>query len=292
MSSADGQHWLTALLSPTPLAILFTVTLALTIPLFLHFVIYRTSANTTLPTFLLLGPAGAGKTSLLTLFERGKPTSTHTSQTPLSVEVSLPITTATASTRYRSQNDPSLQVHKRFLLIDTPGHGKLRHHAYDSIVKPQNLKGLIFVVDAANLAPESPGLREAAEYLHDMLLSLQRRTTSIKTSRVPGEIAVLIAANKVDLFTALPAPLVRLALEAEITKVRSSRSAGLLDSGIGVSDDGPGEEQEVLGEGGDGKFEFRQMEEANVDVQILGGCVVSEEGPDVSKWWDWIGGNL
>lgn len=183
------------------------------------------------------------------------------------------------------------------MLVDTPGHGKLRHYAVDHVVKPENLKGIIYVVDAANLSSATgsragEGLTEAAEYLHDMLLMLQRRYTSSKTSRGPNEIPVLIAANKMDLFTALPAPLVKNALESEVTNIRSTRSKALLDSGISMSEGDAGEEKEWLGDGGEGKFEFRQMEEVNVPIEIAGGNVTGEGGPDVAKWWDWIGSHL
>lgn len=195
-------------------------------------------------------------------------------------------------------------MHKRFLLIDTPGHGKLRHHALDSIIKPQNLKGIIFLVDAANLTSSSSatgaggarsadeGLREAAEYLHDILLLLQKRATGAKTAKAPSEMPVLVAANKLDLFTALPAPLVKTALEAEITNVRNSRARGLLDSGISMGETDVGEEKEWLGDGGEGKFELSQMEEVNVSVLVAGGNVAGSEGADVTKWWDWIGSHL
>lgn len=153
------------------------------------------------------------------------------------------------------------------------------------------------MVDAADIATSSSGadnepLRQTAEYLHDMLLLMQKRSTSSKSSKVPTELPVLIAANKLDLFTALPAPLVKTALEAEITKVRISRNKGLLDSGIGMNDSAFGEEREWLGDGGEGKFEFSQMEEVNVSVSIAGGNVLGADGPDVRQWWDWVGGCL
>lgn len=215
----------------------------------------------------------------------------------MTVEVSLPVTTAIASSKYRSAHDPSNQIHKKFLLADTPGHGKIRHHAFDSVIKPLNLKGIIFVVDAADLSSGSSGavnesLRQTAEYLHDLLLVLQKRATNTTTSRGPAELPVLIAANKLDLFTALPAHLVKTALESEISNVRSSRNKGLLDSGIGMNDLTIGDEKEWLGDGGEGKFEFSQMEEVNVSVSVTGGNVLGADGPDIDQWWDWIGSNL
>ena len=213
------------------------------------------------------------------------------------MEASLPISTPTTSSKYRSVNDPSNNIHKKFLLVDTPGHGKLRYHAFDNIMKPQNLRGIIFVVDAADLSSSEIGtgnssLRQAAEYLHDLLLLLQKRATSSKSSKGPRELPVLIAANKLDLFTALPAQLVATSLESEITNVRNSRNKGLLDSGIGMSDLDIGEEREWLGDGGEGRFKFSQMEEVNVSVSVAGGNVQGSEGSDVKKWWAWIGSNL
>ena len=182
------------------------------------------------------------------------------------------------------------------MLADTPGHGKLRHHAFDSVIKPQNLKGIIFMVDAADISTSSSGtgneaLRQAAEYLHDLLLLLQKRANT-KSPRGPTELPVLVAANKLDLFTALPAPLVKVALESEITNVRSLRTKGLLDSGIGMNDLDIGDEKEWLGDGGEGKFDFTQMDEVNVSVTVVGGNVLGADGPDVKQWWDWIESKL
>ncbi|KAI9713630.1 MAG: hypothetical protein M1812_006602 [Candelaria pacifica] len=297
MSLSSTEQWISSLLEPSLFAIIVTALIALTVPLFLHLIIYRSSGSASLSSFLLVGPSGSGKTALLTLFERGTSAATHISQSPLSVEVSLPVTTSAASSQYRSVNDPANQTHKRFLLIDTPGHGKLRYHALDNITKPQNVKGIIFVVDAANMSAGAGGraeggLTEAAEFLHDVLLFLQKRSTRSNTSKAPPHIPILIAANKLDLFTALPAPLVKTALETEINKIRASRSKGLLDSGIGMGDADLNEEKEWLGEVGDGKFEFSQMEEFDIPVAVAGGNVAGTDEPNVRRWWDWIGSNM
>lgn len=208
--------------------------------------------------------------------------------------MSLPVDTKAASSKFRSVNDPSNQAHKKFLLSDTPGHGKLRYYATDAIIKPQNLKGIIFMVDAADLSGSqgNESLRQAAEFLHDLLLLLQNRSIKSKSSKAPVELPVLVAANKLDLFTALPAPLVKSSLEAEITSVRRSREKALLDSGVDMNEMDAGHENDWLGDGGEGKFEFSQMEEVNVPVSVLGGNVQCAEGPNVQKWWDWIASNL
>jgi len=193
--------------------------------------------------------------------------------------------------KYRSVNDPTNQAHKKFLLIDTPGHGKLRHHALENITNPQNLKGLIFLVDAATLSAAKAELRQTADYLHDILLLLQKRIAGGKSSKVLKEVPVLIAANKMDLFTALPAALVKSSLEAEITKVRTSRSKGLLDSGIGM-DGADDDKDDWLGEVGSSDFKFSQLEEFDISIEVIGGNVLGAEGSTVEKWWRWVSERL
>lgn len=153
------------------------------------------------------------------------------------------------------------------------------------------------MVDAAVLSTDSvdgensaQGLSEGAEFLHDILLTLQKRHTSSKTSKGPAEVPVLIASNKVDLFTALPTNLVKSMLETEISRLRGTKSRGLLDSGVGMDNDM--EDRDVLGGAGEGAFEFGLMEEYNVPVEVIGGNVTGNDGADVEKWWQWIGDHL
>lgn len=53
--------------SPTASAIIVTLLISLISPILLHWWFYRKAPSKELPTFLLIGPSGAGKTSLLTL---------------------------------------------------------------------------------------------------------------------------------------------------------------------------------------------------------------------------------
>lgn len=125
---------------------------------------------------------------------------------------------------------------------------------------------------------------------------LQKRHTQAKSSKDPQSIPVLVAANKQDVFTSLPTGLVKSKLEEEIARVRSTRSKGLLDSGIGMEDEvgGGDEEGNWLGEYGSREFEFKQMEECGVDVVVAGGNVRGEGDANgvVGEWWGWIGENL
>ena len=160
-----------------------------------------------------------------------------------------------------------------------------------TLTAPGHLSGVIFVVDSAAISSPA-GLTEAATYLHDVLLILQKRHTTAKTSKGPAALPILIAANKLDLFTALPAQLVKKNLEDEITKVRSTRSKGLLDSGIGMEDQD--EEKDWLGDGGEGPFKFEQMKESEIEVHVAGGNVLGEgeEKGQIDEWWTWIGENM
>jgi len=227
-------------------------------------------------------------------FSNGQPSVTHTSQAPQTALCQLPTDYNSFEDRFRSENDTSFRNQPKFLILDTPGHGKLRHHAISSLKTSTALKGLIFVVDSAAVS-SAAGLTEAAEYLHEVLLLLQKKHTQGKTSKT-GTMPVLLAANKQDVFSSLPVGLVKAKLEDEITKVRLTRSKGLMDSGVGMEDDvgGVDEEQNWLGEFGSVKFKFAQMEEHGVEVKVAGGNVKGDCGDagKVGDWWAWVGDNL
>ncbi|GAB7362977.1 hypothetical protein MBLNU230_g3272t1 [Neophaeotheca triangularis] len=302
--SYDWQQLATTLLSPTPTIIALTLVTALTLPILFHLYLYHTAPSQTgsnLPTILLAGPSNSGKTTLLTLLATGSPSETHTSQTPQSALCKLPQTLRSKADRYRSENDTSARERPQFLLLDTPGHGKLRHHAFAALADPasskqpepaavRNLRGLVFVADSAACATQA-GLTATAEYLHHLLLRLQKRHTRHPGSKPPAPVPVLVAAGKQDVFTALPAGLVGRRLEEEVGRVRESRSRGV----VGVEGEGEAgaaeDEAEWLGEFGEGRaFEFRELEQFGVEVRVVGGSGrgEGESGVGVQGWWDWI----
>ncbi|KAI0550078.1 signal recognition particle receptor beta subunit-domain-containing protein [Xylaria curta] len=268
-------------------------------PVLVHLYITRQTPYTSLPFILLAGPSGGGKTSLLTLLERGDTAAkTHTSQAAHAVELTVS-TDAGARTFREAAREDAPGSHKKFHIVDTPGHGKLRGAAMAQLVgdgkagktKTQfgdaaMLRGIIYVLDAATL---DDSLADVATYLYDVLLALQKRAGSGRTSRSPNAVHVLVGANKLDLFTALPAAFVRSNLEAELGRIRQSRSKGLLDSGIGTEEIGSEEQDSWLGEYGSEKFTFDQMREFDIQVDVIGGSVL--EG-NIDKWWDWIAGRI
>jgi signal recognition particle receptor subunit beta len=193
-------------------------------------------------------------------------------------------------------NDTSLQEAAKnptkYQLIDTPGHGKLRAEQALSYLKEPSIRGIVYVVDAASLGGgDSAPLKDVAAYLHDVLLQLQRRKTGKGSSKAKIEIPVLIAANKQDLFTALPPDAVRDRLEIEIEKVRQSQRKGLVDVGESRDDD---DEDNILGGGGEQTFSFKMMqEEYGIRIEVAGGAVRGEEaGKGVERWEHWIGSCL
>lgn len=159
-------------------------------------------------------------------------------------------------------------------------------------MQKNKLKAVVFVVDAAALS-EPNVLADTAAYLYDVLLRLQKRMGSTKTSKAPYAIPVLVAANKTDLFTALPAKLVKSNLEKELGRIRRTRSKGLLDSGVGTDEIAAGadEADDWLGEYGSDEFKFDQMREFDIYVDVEAGAVLGDK-PDVDKWWKWVGKKL
>ncbi|KAI1157512.1 signal recognition particle receptor beta subunit-domain-containing protein [Nemania serpens] len=309
----DLKRFLEYIFTPSTPVITVGLLIVFVVPVLVHLWVSRQTSYASLPYVLLAGPSGGGKTSLLTLLERGDAAAqTHTSQAPHAVELTAS-SDAGASTFREAARDDAPGAHRKFRLVDTPGHGKLRGAAMAQLggagqggkekgrggkggaqtttttpfgVDAAMLRGVVFVLDAATL---DDSVADAATFLHDVLLALQRRAGAGRSSRSPNAVHLLVAANKLDLFTALPASLVRTNLEAELGRIRQSRSKGLLDSGVGTDEIDSDEQDNWLGEYGSEKFTFGQMREFDIEVDVIGGSVL--EG-DVDKWWDWIAGRI
>ncbi|PHH70377.1 hypothetical protein CDD80_6056 [Ophiocordyceps camponoti-rufipedis] len=286
-------HLIESLLTPSLPVLLLGLLIVIGAPILLHLiVISSSSAYTSPPAILLLGPPAAGKTALATALERGSlssssagPSQTRTSQVSHAVELNA--STDSSSRRSFRNHDDASGTHTKFRLVDTPGHAKLRSAAMASLAGERRLKAVVFLVDAAALA-EQDALVPTAAYLYDLLLFLQRRAAAAK-SGTRLAVPILIAANKTDLFTALPAAVVRTRLESELTRIRASRSKGLLDSGVGIDDVGESEDG-WLGEYGSADFSMEQMREFDIDIDVIGGSVTGhgEGGPDIDGWWWWM----
>lgn len=285
----------------TPSAPVFIIggLIVLLVPVLVHLWVTKSTAYTVLPSILLAGPSGAGKTALHALLERraAAPPDTHTSQTWSAAELAVGEDAASSGpSSWRDDLDARGAKAHRFLLVDTPGHGKLRHYAHGRLTgdgaASARLRAVVFAVDAAALS-EPAALADAAAYLYEVLLALQRRMAATRTSKAPYAIPVLVAANKADLFTALPARLVRVSLERELGRIRRARSKGLLDSGVGQDELAAGGDDgdDWLGEYGSAEFKFDQMREFDTEVDVISGNVMGD-GPGVDAWWKWMGSRI
>lgn len=231
--------------------------------------------------------------------------------------MTLPHSVPVFSNRYRSVNDPSLTDAKRnavkYILRDTPGHGKLRSAQLSQLwtelsskkkSEASSIRGILFFVDAASLAEDAETLRDCAGYLYDTLLVLQKvALAKAKGRRSTGKsaegIAVLVAANKQDLFTALPPGSVKQKLESEIDRIRQTRQRGLLDASAGLENRGVDDENdEVLGQDDD-VFTFQSLEDdIGLKVEVIGGSAKAENEKETEnftgtrKWEEWIGSCL
>ena len=279
---------------PSTTTVIMVAVAIILISLALHLFICHRTDLTDLPAVLILGSSGAGKTTFATALERGTAAVTHTSQTPMQLEIELD-TDLDGQTGQAEAEKTGYQTAKKLFLIDTPGHGKLRQLSLTRYLPATNLRGIIFLVDGSNLSPDftddkrSDGnLRDCAEYLHDLLLLLQQRQSNRKRSTAKP-LSFLIAVNKLDLFTALPEAGAKVALEREITKIRSSRSRSLRDSGIAL--DGGDQDDDAhrwLGNLGKEAFSFAQLEGVvQGSIEVIGGWS-ARENPKMLAWQKWI----
>ena len=292
------KHFIEVIMTPSAPVFIIGGLIVLIVPILVHLWVTKSTKYTVLPSILLTGPSGAGKTALHTLLERrGIPSETHTSQTWSTIELAVGEDgPGSSSSSWRDDLDAKGATATKFLLVDTPGHGKLRHYAAGRLTaegtQSARLKAVVFVVDAAALS-EPDALADAAAYLYDVLLALQRRMGSTRTSKAPYAIPVLVAANKTDLFTAHPAKLVRNSLERELGRIRRTRSKGLLDSGVAQDGAlaGGDDADDWLGEYGSSDFKFDQMREFDTEVDVISGNIVGD-GPGVDAWWNWMGSRI
>ncbi|KAJ5333480.1 Small GTPase superfamily ARF type [Penicillium brevicompactum] len=303
MSSQANWHSVTGiatlLFDGNLVAIAIAIAFTFGVPVLLHIIFFQAVASPPSSNFLLLGPSGAARSKVLPRIE-------EVTRHPHLPTIYLghrhpPPTVPTGSNRYRSVNDPSLKEAIRnpirYRVRDTPGHGKLRVSqglaelstmAQSKDIKTR-LRGVLFMVDTAALVDEAT-LRDTATYLHDVLLVLQKRAKNGSSSKRTTEIPVLVAANKQDLFTALPPGSVREKLEAEIERIRKSKNKGLLDA----ADTGLEDEEEILANDEQESFTFKLLEfETGIKVEVVGGAVKGDQeedfGSGVRRWEEWIG---
>ncbi|KAF9929414.1 hypothetical protein BGZ75_008331 [Mortierella antarctica] len=144
-------------------------------------------------------------------------------------------------------------------LVDIPGHERLRFKFSEFM---PIARAIVFVVDSATVARQT---RLHAEYLYDILSNKYAQE-----ERLP----VLIACNKSDLLTAFKKDRIQSLLEAEINKLRQTRTAAL------DTQDSDGNENLFLGfEGKD--FAFQDLEN---EVDFIECSAESKNVDDIKDW--------
>ncbi|KAF9151655.1 hypothetical protein BGX21_005570 [Mortierella sp. AD011] len=193
-------------------------------------------------TILLTGLPFAGKTATYYLISHNKAVETVTSIKENETDVAL------------------IEGQKPIHLVDIPGHERLRFKFSEFM---PIARAVMFVVDSSTVSRQT---RLLAEYLYDIL-----GDKFAQNERIP----VLIACNKSDLLTSFKKERIQTLLEAEINKLRQTRTAAL------DTQDSEGNENVFLGfEGKD--FSFEDLEN---DVEFI---EYSAENKDIENIKDWM----
>ncbi|KAJ3524445.1 hypothetical protein NM688_g8560 [Phlebia brevispora] len=227
------------------------------------FLVARRKSRTKGTALLIVGASDAGKTAILTTLAYNQTLPTQTSMQTNSSIVTLPGT------------------HKTMLVIDVPGHPRVRNQFRDYM---QDAKAIAFVVDASTVSRNGANV---AEHLHEVLHAL----SSLPPSATPP--SLVIVAHKADaLKTAASASAsqlavnrVRTVLERELEKRRASHSGVGIE---GLGDDERGAQEGEIGMGdvlecpSGGEFRFERWEGG--EVQFIGTSVTigksAETGQD------------
>lgn len=162
---------------------------------------------------LLVGPSGAGKTTIFLRLSHRKGNDAGTNHQPLATVTSMEANESDAVLIASASGSGTEQTHVR--VVDIPGHPRLKG-LFDSYVN--GARGIVFVIDSVNFKPKNS---EAAEQLYDVLVH-----PVVAGRRLP----ILIACNKVDEGPrAHTVDFIRKRLEKEIDELRSTR--GPLEGG-------------------------------------------------------------
>ncbi|KAI9315187.1 signal recognition particle receptor beta subunit-domain-containing protein [Dichotomocladium elegans] len=193
-------------------------------------------------TILLLGISDAGKTALYTRLRYGKFVPTVTSM--------------------KENEGPLVVGSKTFDLVDIPGHERVRLRYTEFLPVTRSI---VFLVDSTTIARQ---VREVGEYLYNVLAERKVQQQSIP---------VLIVCNKADMITALPKEKIIQRLEAEMNRLRSTRTAAVEKQAT----DGNEEQEAFLGYEGE-DFHLDQLDN---DVQFE---VCSVEKDELDAVMDFI----
>ncbi|KAG0228288.1 hypothetical protein BGW42_002280 [Actinomortierella wolfii] len=221
----------------TLLVLVISIALAI---LALNFVVASKKSSKKKNTVLITGLQFAGKTAIYYKIRNNKLVETVTSMK-------------------ENEADVTIEEGKTAHLVDIPGHERLRFKFSEFMPITGSV---IFVIDSATIGRQT---RLAAEYLYDILA--HKVSQKEKTP-------VLIACNKSDLLTAFKKDRIQSLLEAEMNKLRHTRTAAL--------DTQDAEENETVFLGFEGQdFSFLDLEN---EVEFIE-CSVESDNIDAIKEW-------
>ncbi|TPX43725.1 hypothetical protein SeLEV6574_g04895 [Synchytrium endobioticum] len=237
---------------------LVLVVAAVTIVVFLNY--FRRSISRK-DTFLITGLSDAGKTTLYLRLRYGRTKPTHTSMQENDGRFAV------------FSNDANVSDRSNRLIhaVDVPGHEKLRYRFAEFL---PIARAVVFVIDSSTVTQQAQ-VRRAAEYLYDILAN--------KHAAAPKPVPMLVVCNKSDHLLAASEDKIRILLQSEIDKLRTTRSAAL------DKQDSGGQEEVFLGYDN----EAFQFEHVPNEIRFLRCSLVcgSEERDDVSGMddiVDWI----
>lgn len=156
------------------------------------------------------------------------------------------------------------------------------HFLDEALLANSNIKGILFVLDAAS-GPK--GIEQAAQYLFKVLLRSEHRM---------GGIDIMIACNKADLFSMVPAVKLRKTLEKELTFIRDAHSQGVgsvkNEDTLGgrAGDVGDQEEEDGSWLGRGGAIDFSELDG---EVAIADGSVKTNNVEPWKRWMEGVGVN-
>ena len=165
---------------------------------------------------------------------------------------------------------------KSVALLDIPGALKLSAIYLPKLIKqyitPKETGLVVFVLDSSSIFKNASAV---AKQFHDLLQLLVHRQSN--------EIHILVACNKSDSFTTMPAKSIQDKLTTELASLATDSSAQLRT--VAASDDDEAS-NELLGFTSTDKFTFEKLEQyKGIAVTFLSGSALKGKTED---WGEWI----
>ena len=169
---------------------------------------------------------------------------------------------------------------KSIALLDIPGALKLSAIYLPKLIKqyirPKATGLVVFVLDSSSIFKNASAV---AKQFHDLLQLLVHQQSN--------EIHILVACNKSDSFTTMPAKSIQVKLAAELASLATDSSTQLRTMAAGDDDE---VSNEFLGFTSTDKFTFEKLDQyKGINVTFLCGSALKGK---IQDWEDWIRQNV